>query len=97
MTTYKLKKLDIWSVAKIGAVLGLIWGIIWGIVMALWIGSLGIIAKSLFPMAGLGAGLAFVSMVIFGLIAGFIGGAIWSFIYNIAAGFVGPIQLDLEV
>jgi len=65
--------------------------------MALWIGSLGIIAKSLFPMAGLGAGLAFVSMVIFGLIAGFIGGAIWSFIYNIAAGFVGPIQLDLEV
>jgi hypothetical protein len=97
MATYKLKTLDIWSVAKIGAILGLIWGIIWGIVMALWIGTLGLIAQSLFPMAGLGAGVAFVSMVILGLIAGFIGGALWSFIYNIAAGFVGPIEMDLEV
>ena len=97
MAIYKLKKLEIWSVAKIGAILGLIWGIIWGIVTALWIGSLGIIAKSMLPMASLGAGLAFVFMVIFGLVAGFVGGALWSFIYNIAAGFVGPVQVDLEV
>ncbi len=97
MSPYKLKQLNVISVAKIGAILGLIWGLIWGIVMALWVGSLGIIAKSLFPMAGLGAGLVFVFMIIFGLIAGFIGGALWAFIYNVAAGFVGPIEMDLEV
>jgi hypothetical protein len=97
MAAYKLKKLNVWSVAKIGAILGLVWGFIWGIVMAIWIGSLGIIAKALFPMAGLGAGVAFITMIIFGLIAGFIGGALWSFIYNVAAGFVGPIEMDLEV
>jgi len=96
MSTYKLKHFNVLSVAKIGAILGLIWGLIWGIVTALWISSLGMIAKSLFPMAGLGAGLAFVFMIIFGLIAGFIGGAFWAFIYNIAAGFIGPIEMDIE-
>jgi hypothetical protein len=97
MSTYKLKQLNVMSVAKIGAILGLIWGLIWGIVMALWVTGLGMIAKSLFPMAGLGAGLALIFMIIFGLIAGFIGGALWAFIYNVAAGFVGPIEMDLEV
>jgi hypothetical protein len=97
MSMYKLKKVNVLSVAKIGAILGLIWGLIWGIVTALWVSSLGLIAKSLFPMAGLGAGLAFVFMILFGLIAGFIGGALWAFIYNVAAGFVGPIEMDLEV
>jgi hypothetical protein len=97
MSMYKLKHLNVMSVAKIGAIFGLIWGLIWGILMALWVGSLGIIAKSLFPMAGLGAGLILVFMIIFGLIAGFIGGAFWAFIYNIAAGFIGPIEMDLEL
>lgn len=96
MSTYKLKHLDVMSVAKIGAILGLIWGLIWGIVMAIWISSLGILMRNLFPMAGLGAGVAFVAMLIFGLIGGFIAGAFWAFIYNVAAGFIGPITMDLE-
>jgi hypothetical protein len=33
---------------------------------------------------------------IFYTIVGFIGGAIGGFVYNIAAGIVGGIQLDLE-
>lgn len=97
MSTYKLKHLNVMSVAKIGAILGLIWGLIWGIVMAIWISSLGFIMKSLFSMAGISAGLAFVVMLIFGLIGGFIAGAFWAFIYNVAAGFIGPIEMDLEV
>ena len=97
MSTYKLKQLNVMSVAKIGAILGLIWGLIWGILMALWVGTLGIIAKNLFPMAGLGAGLVFVFAIIFGLIGGFIAGAFWAFVYNVAAGFIGPIEMDLEV
>ncbi len=97
MSTYKLKQLSVMSVAKIGAILGLIWGLIWGIIMALVVGSMGVIARNLLPMASLGAGLIFVCTIIFGLIAGFIGGAFWAFIYNVAAGFVGPIEMDLEV
>jgi len=97
MSMYKLKQLSILSVAKIGAILGLIWGLIWGIIMALWISSLGIFARALIPMAGLGAGLVLLFMIIFGLIIGFIGGAFWAFVYNVAAGFVGPIEMDLEV
>ena len=97
MSKYKLKELNVLSVAKIGAILGLVFGLIEGIIMALVVGSMGVIAKSLFPMAGLGAGLILVFAIILGLIAGFIGGAIWAFIYNIAAGLVGPIEMDLEV
>jgi len=96
MSTYKLKQLHVLSVAKIGAILGLVWGLIWGIVMALWVSTLGIIAKSLIPMAGLGAGLVLLCAIIFGLVAGFIGGAFWAFIYNAASGFIGPIEMDLE-
>jgi hypothetical protein len=28
---------------------------------------------------------------------GFIGGAIWALVYNVAASYVGPVELDLEV
>jgi hypothetical protein len=97
MPTYKLKQLNVMSVAKIGAILGLIWGIIWGIITALWITSLGVIAKNLIPIAGLGAGLTLVFLIIFGLIVGFIAGAFWAFVYNVVAGFIGPIEMDLEV
>lgn len=52
--------------------------------------------KSLFPMAGPGAGLAFVFIIIFGLVGGFIAGAFRAFIYNVAAGFIVPIAMGLE-
>lgn len=96
MPAYKLKTIDVMSAAKIGAILGLVWGLVWGTVMALWVAGLGIIMRNLIPMAGLGAGVVFICMIIFGLIAGFIGGAFWAFIYNLAAGFVGPIEVDIE-
>ena len=96
MATYKIKSLNVMSVAKIGAVLGLIFGLIWGIIMALAVGSMGVIAKDIIPLAGLGAIVILVLSIIGGAIWGFIAGAIWSFVYNIAAGFVGPIEADLE-
>ena len=97
MSMYLIKKLDVLSVAKVGAILGLIFGLIEGIILAIVVGSMGVLAQAVFPMAGLGAGLILVFAIIFGLIGGFIGGAIWAFVYNIAASFVGPIQADLEV
>jgi hypothetical protein len=37
------------------------------------------------------------AVIIMGLMAGFIGGAIVVFVYNFAASHVGPIEMDLEV
>lgn len=96
MSTFRIKSLDVMSVAKIGALLGLVFGIIEGIFMAAIIGTIGAFAKSVMPMAGAGAVVVFVMCVIIGVIGGFIGGAIWAFVYNIAAGVVGPIEADLE-
>ncbi len=97
MSNYKIKSLNVMSVAKIGAILGLVFGLIEGIMLAIMLGSLGAIAKTIFPMAGLGAVVIFVLAIILGAIGGFIAGAIWAFVYNIAAGVVGPIEADLEV
>jgi len=97
MSNYKIKSLNVMSVAKIGAILGLVFGLIEGIMLAIMLGSLGAIAETLFPMAGLSAVVVFVLSIIFGAIGGFIAGAIWAFVYNIAAGVVGPIEADLEV
>ena len=42
-------------------------------------------------------GVVFVLAIVIGLIVGFIGGAIWAFIYNVAATHVGPIEMELEM
>jgi hypothetical protein len=94
---YLIKKLDVMSVAKIGAILGLIFGLIEGILVAIAFAGMGTLAQMVFPMAGLGAGIVLILAIILGAVFGFIGGAIWAFVYNIAASFVGPIQADLEV
>ena len=96
MPIIQLKRLNVLSVAKIGAILGLIFGLFEGIILALMVWSLGPIAGAVISMAGLGAGLIFVFSIIIGLVAGFIGGALWAFIYNVASGVVGPIEMDLE-
>jgi hypothetical protein len=97
MSMYLIKKLDVLSVAKVMAILGLIFGLIEGIIFAVLIGSMGTLATMVFPMAGLGAGIVLIMFIVLGAVFGFIGGAIWAFVYNVAAGFVGPIQADLEV
>jgi uncharacterized membrane protein YGL010W len=96
MPIIKLKHLNVLSVAKIGAIVGLIFGLIYGIILALVVWSLGPIAGAVVSMAGLGAGLIFVSSIIIGLLAGFIGGALYAFFYNVASGLVGPIEMELE-
>lgn len=98
MLKYLVKHLYVTSVAKIGAILGLVWGLIDGILLVIVILAMGPFARASHPLlTALGAGMVFVLAIIFGLIAGFTGGAIWAFIYNVAASVVGPIEADLEV
>ena len=45
-------------------------------------------------MAGLGFAMALIFPIVYGII-GFIGGAAGAFLYNLAAGWIGGIELDL--
>jgi len=95
--TTVIKHFGVFSVAKIGAIFGLIFGLIYGIIFAI-AGSTFLSAFGLggLGIAGLGAAII-VIMLIFGAIMGFIVSAIYAFIYNISAGGVGGIEVDLEI
>jgi hypothetical protein len=99
LTKYSVKHLGVLSVAKIGAAIGFIFGLIEGIIIGLVVAVVGTAAiGGLHPFLGLGIwGLVVFFAVIVGLIGGFIGGAIWAFVYNVAASAIGPIEVDLEV
>jgi hypothetical protein len=99
LTTYSVKHLGVMSVAKIGAVLGLIFGLVEGIIIGIMAVIIGSAATAGFgPLLGMGVGgLIVFFAIIIGLIGGFVGGAIYAFIYNVAARYVGPIEVDLEI
>jgi hypothetical protein len=96
MTAYMIKKLGVVSVAKFCAVFGLIWGFFMGLVVAF--GAQGIAATMGLGSYGTGVGIVgFITAIIIGGIAGFIGGAILAIVYNIVLGAIGGIEMDLEL
>ena len=99
-----LKHIDVLSSAKVSAVLCAIWGFIIALISLPFIaiaGTFGTYAGSTatgLNMAPLMLGLGAVSIIVMPIImaiVGFIMGAIGAFFYNIAAKYVGGIQLDL--
>jgi len=95
-TSYMIKQFGVLSVAKFSAVIGLIWGFVMGLLVALGIG--GTAAAMGGGALGAGVGIAgFIMIVIIGAVGGFVGGAIIAFVYNIVLGFMGGIEMDLEI
>jgi hypothetical protein len=98
---WMLRRIGLWSAMKMGftisAVLGLIMGFFWGVVFAFFT-SLFATAASL-PDPGIGAG-AILVMPVFGALFSGVMGALTSFLaalaYNLAAGFFGGINLEIE-
>jgi len=91
-----IKQFGVLSVAKFSAVIGLIWGFVMGLFVALGAGSMA----TAMGAGALGAGVGFagfIMMIIIGAVGGFVGGAIIAFVYNIVLGFIGGIEMDLEV
>jgi len=98
-----VKRISPGSAFKVGLVVYALLGLVVGAFMALFsmmIGSLGSMAGN----AGVGAkmfgfGFGFASIIIFpimyGIIGG-IGGAIGAAIYNLAAGWVGGLEVDIS-
>ena len=92
-----VKRIGPGSAFKVGLVVYAILGFIFGILFAL-IGMLaGSLASShsLFP----GTGLGFFSIILFPICYGIIGGvfgALGAVIYNLAAGWVGGLEVDIS-
>ena len=97
----ELKRVGILSVAKIAAAIMLVVGLIVGILFALF----GAIITAASPMMGvpmastgamaMGGIFAIVIITIIYAIFGFIWGAICAFLYNVAAGWFGGIEMEL--
>lgn len=108
MNTLRIRKLGVLSIAKIYAVMMLIFSLLifvpYGlfIIIISLIGGIG--AGSQDGLAGLAFGgggivMGVVVMIVFPLMYaafGFIGGAISALIYNVLAGFVGGIEVEVE-
>lgn len=92
---YEIKKINILSVAKIGACLGLIISLI-PVLFGLFIFLGGLFFSSL--SRGFSFGFPLLLLFIFPVIfttAGFIKGFIFGFIYNLIVPHIGGIEMDI--
>lgn len=90
----KLNKIGVLSLAKINAVIGAILGLIWGIFAAI-LGTTIAVLGGLGALAGLGLWSIIVFPIIYALV-GFVGGAIGAFLYNLVAGWIGGVEVELK-
>ena len=97
MTTQTVTRIDPVSVGKVYAVTLAAIILIFGIPIAIIVGLFSMLVS---PIAGI---TALVGIIIFAVILaavyaamGFIFGALGAFIYNVAAGKVGGVKIDLE-
>jgi hypothetical protein len=93
-----IRRVGVLSVGKVFGALYCVFGLLAGLVVAL-ISVLGVAVANQqpgakLPPAILGVGAVVIFPVFYG-VAGFIVGLIGAAFYNIAAGFVGGIELDL--
>jgi hypothetical protein len=89
-----VKRVDVFSVAKIGALFGLVMGIVWGIFYGMLAAArIGRVA----PFFGAFSGIALlILMPICGILIGCIMGAIHAFLYNVFAGWIGGISVEFK-
>jgi hypothetical protein len=89
-----IKSIDIMSWAKIEALFGIVFGLVYGVLFAM----MGTVIGFNKGMPGLEA-FGFMTIIIFPIvfaIMGFICGAIMAFFYNLFAGKIGGVRIELE-
>lgn len=105
MNKLRIRKLGVLSVAKIYAVMLLVISLLISIPYGLFIiifsltGATTLGGQNGFALGGGGVVLGLVVMIglpIFYSLAGFVGGAIGALIYNLFAGLVGGIEIEVE-
>ena len=102
MAKMELKRVGILSMAKIsgivGAGLGLVIGVIYGLfVMVIGAALMSASGEGVGAIGGVIGGIAMIVIVpVFYGVLSFIFGALYALIYNVAAGFVGGLEMDFE-
>lgn len=104
MNRLRIRKLGVLSVAKLYAIMALIMSLLISIPYGLIIMVFGVAMLGSGEKAGVAAGgsgiviglLVMIGLPIFYSICAFIGGAIGAFIYNLLAGLVGGIEIEVE-
>ncbi len=89
-----LKRIGVWSVGRLSAIIGAIYGLIIGIIFALLSRSSDAIAQN--PYLGILGWWAIIAMPIIYCIAYFVAGIIGAWLYNLVAGWVGGIELNFS-
>lgn len=91
-----IKKLGILSVAKIEGIIGVVIGFIIGVLFFVAGGVASSVTGSATQssLASFGALSIIIFPVFYGIVL-FIGGAVGAWIYNLAAGWIGGIQIEL--
>ena len=85
-----LKHIGPLSVGKISGVISAVFGVIAGLILALFAGTLGE------PFLGGNWFVQLIGLTLIYAIAGFVGGVIYAAIYNLVAGWVGGVQIELD-
>ena len=102
MAKMQIKRMGVFSVAKIYAVVMAVFGLIIGVIYGLIFIIFGAAMMAGRDTGGAGAGslaiglIMMVAFPIFYAIIGFVFGAIGALVYNVASGFVGGVELELE-
>lgn len=102
-----VRRIDLWSAAKVAGALGALAGLVEGVLLLaallLWGGLLAATfpQSDLAELAGTGAIVAGVLLLVFapltGAVIGVGLGAITAFLANVALGFAGGLELELEI
>jgi hypothetical protein len=105
MNRLRIKKLGVLSVAKMQGVMGLVIGLIIGVIYGLIIIAYSLLGASILKgnsslaVGGGGVVVGIIAMIaipiIYGII-GFIGGALGALLYNLFAGMVGGVEIEVE-
>ena len=90
-----IKRIGAVSVGKIFGLLYAIIGLIEGLLFALLSLFGGAIAGVAFSSALFGVGSIIIFPIMFGIM-GFISGVLMAFLYNLAAGWIGGIEVETE-
>lgn len=97
MTTKHLTRVGVLSLGKIFGATYAIMGLIFGAIMTLISLLMGSMAGKEGAFAGmaLGVGAVIIFPIFYGII-GLVGGIITALIYNVVAGFIGGLEIEVE-
>ena len=86
----EVKRIGVLSVGKIFGIVGAVFGVIAGLFLALFSGALGE------PFLGGNWFVQLIGLTLIYAIASFVGGVIYAALYNLVAGWVGGVQIELD-